>query len=59
MQGDYEQGYLIGIQRYCNPNFAYQIGLTGQYYEGVSVTQAEAQKFRMEWKRSWDERDKY
>ncbi|ANW23887.1 hypothetical protein BA953_06415 [Vibrio coralliilyticus] len=54
-QGDYDQGYLSGIKEYCNPNVAYQIGLTGQYYEGVCEGTADAQKFRMEWKRGWDE----
>ncbi|MDN3610898.1 DUF2799 domain-containing protein [Vibrio ostreicida] len=54
-QSEYDQGYLSGISEYCNPDVAYQIGLTGQYYEGVCEGTSEAQKFRMEWKRGWDE----
>lgn len=53
-QSDYDQGYLEGVGEYCNPNFAYQIGLSGQYYEGVCEGTENAQKFRMEWKRGWD-----
>ncbi|KJY83712.1 lipoprotein [Vibrio galatheae] len=52
---DYEQGYLEGVDEYCNPDFAYQIGLSGQYYEGVCEGTETAQKFRMEWQRGWNE----
>ncbi|EDP58527.1 hypothetical protein AND4_19177 [Vibrio sp. AND4] len=54
-QGDYDQGYLDGVTEYCNPDFAYQIGLSGQYYEGVCEGTSQAQKFRMEWQRGWNE----
>ncbi|MGR5196442.1 DUF2799 domain-containing protein [Vibrio sp. WZ-1] len=54
-QGDYDQGYLEGVTEYCNPNFAYQMGLSGQYYEGVCEGTPQAQKFRMEWQRGWNE----
>ncbi|UUM30123.1 DUF2799 domain-containing protein [Vibrio japonicus] len=54
-QAEYEQGYLEGVTEYCNPNFAYQIGLSGQYYEGVCEGTAQAQKFRMEWQRGWND----
>ena len=52
---DYDQGYLVGVEEYCNPNFAYQIGLSGQYYEGVCEGTEDAQRFRMEWQRGWSE----
>ncbi|PJC86195.1 hypothetical protein CSW98_11545 [Vibrio sp. HA2012] len=52
---EYDQGYIRGIQEYCNPDVAYQIGLSGQYYEGVCEGTEFAQKFRMEWKRGWNE----
>lgn len=52
---DYERGYLDGVQEYCNPNFAYQMGLSGQYYEGVCEGTEQAHKFRMEWQRGWRE----
>lgn len=52
---DYDQGYLEGIAEYCNPDFAYQIGLSGQPYEGVCEGTEQAQKFRMEWQRGWNE----
>ncbi len=55
IQGDYDQGYLDGLSEYCNPDFAYQIGLSGQYYEGVCEGTKQAQKFRMEWQRGWNE----
>ena len=54
-QGEYDQGYLKGVDEYCNPDFAYQIGLSGQYYEGVCEGTENAQKFRMEWQRGWKE----
>lgn len=54
-QSDYDQGYLEGIGEYCNPDFAYQMGLSGQYYQGVCEGTDEAQKFRMEWQRGWSE----
>ncbi len=54
-QGQYDQGYLQGVEEYCNPDFAYQIGLSGHYYEGVCEGTEQAQKFRMEWQRGWNE----
>ncbi|NVD05777.1 DUF2799 domain-containing protein [Vibrio sp. JPW-9-11-11] len=54
-QSDYDQGYFDGVGEYCNPDFAYQMGLSGQYYEGVCEGTDEAQKFRMEWQRGWNE----
>ncbi|EGU43547.1 hypothetical protein VII00023_03883 [Vibrio ichthyoenteri ATCC 700023] len=54
-QADYDQGYLSGVEEYCNPDFAYQIGLSGQYYEGVCEGSEDAQQFRMEWQRGWSE----
>ncbi|GAM67885.1 hypothetical protein JCM19241_6024 [Vibrio ishigakensis] len=55
--GAYEQGYTRGVAEYCNPNFAYQMGLSGQYYEGACEGREDAQKFRMEWQRGWNERE--
>ena len=52
---DYEQGYMVGLEEFCNPNHAYQIGLTGQHYDGVCEGTEGAQKFRMEWQRGWNE----
>lgn len=52
---DYDQGYLAGVKEYCNPAFAYQIGLSGSFYEGVCEGMPEAQKFRMEWQRGWNQ----
>lgn len=54
-QADYEQGYVEGVGEYCNPNFAYQMGLSGFYYEGVCEGTEDAQLFRMEWQRGWNE----
>jgi len=54
-QADYDQGYLAGLDSYCNPDHAYQIGLSGTYYEGVCEGRDNAQKFRMEWQRGWDQ----
>jgi hypothetical protein len=49
----YEEGYLTGISEYCNPNHAYQIGLSGQSYNGVCDSEEDSQRFRMEWQRGW------
>lgn len=54
-QSDYDQGYLEGVTEYCNPDFAYQIGVSGQYYQGVCEGTDQAQKFRMEWQRGWNQ----
>lgn len=54
-QADYEQGYLQGVTEYCNADFAYQMGLSGTYYEGVCEGTEDAQRFRMEWQRGWNE----
>ncbi|WPC73593.1 DUF2799 domain-containing protein [Vibrio porteresiae] len=52
-QSDYDRGYSQGVAVYCNPNAAYQIGLSGQMYEGVCDHMKNGQKFRMEWQRGW------
>ncbi|PWI35315.1 hypothetical protein DI392_03375 [Vibrio albus] len=52
---EYDQGYMRGVAEYCDPDVAYQIGLSGQYYEGVCEGTEHAQKFRMEWQRGWNE----
>ncbi len=52
---DYAKGYLDGVIEYCNPNVAYQIGFSGQYYQGVCDGTKQAQKFRMEWQRGWND----
>ncbi len=57
-ESEYEHGYSEGIAEYCNPNFAYQIGLNGQFYEGVCEGMEHAQRFRMEWQRGWNEYNK-
>lgn len=54
-QASYTEGYHLGVTEYCNPNHAYQIGLSGQMYEGVCSGTKDAQRFRMEWQRGWDE----
>lgn len=48
---DYEQGYLKGLVEYCDPNFAYQIGLSGQEYHGVCEGMPNSQQFRLEFER--------
>ncbi|MGF1754505.1 DUF2799 domain-containing protein [Vibrio makurazakiensis] len=53
-QASYDTGYQQGVEEYCDPNHAYQIGLSGQYYEGVCAGFEDAQIFRMEWQRGWD-----
>lgn len=53
-RAEYDEGYVKGITEYCNPNFAYQIGLSGQPYYGVCEGTETAQKFRMEWQRGWN-----
>lgn len=50
---EYEQGYSEGLEKYCNPNFAYQMGMSGNYYTGICDGTKDAQKFRMEWERGW------
>lgn len=51
----YEQGYQAGIEAYCNPDLAYQIGLSGQDYLGVCNGLPEGKKFRLQWQRGWND----
>ncbi|USD41689.1 DUF2799 domain-containing protein [Vibrio sp. SCSIO 43135] len=55
VMAEYDEGYLEGVAEYCNPNHAYMIGLSGQPYEGVCEGMEDAQQFRMEWQRGWNE----
>lgn len=52
-QSAYDDGYEQGIEDYCNPDHAYQIGLSGSDYQGVCESTPEGQKFRLEWQRGW------
>lgn len=52
-QGAYDDGYMQGIQEYCNPDHAYQIGLSGSDYQGMCENTPDGQKFRLEWQRGW------
>lgn len=51
----YEQGYQAGIEEYCNPDLAYQIGLSGQDYLGVCNGMPQGKKFRLQWQRGWND----
>ncbi|OOE60461.1 hypothetical protein BZG13_01385 [Salinivibrio sp. ML323] len=52
---DYEQGYLQGIDAYCDPTHAYQLGLDGNPYMGVCESRPGSQRFRMEWQRGYND----
>ncbi|ODQ01373.1 MULTISPECIES: DUF2799 domain-containing protein [unclassified Salinivibrio] len=52
---DYEQGYIHGIDAYCNPAHAYQLGLDGNPYMGVCESRPGSQRFRMEWQRGYND----
>ncbi|MDW6003137.1 DUF2799 domain-containing protein [Vibrio mangrovi] len=52
---NYDEGYSEGVKKYCNPDFAYQIGLSGQYYDGVCDGTPDGNQFRMEWRRGWEQ----
>lgn len=54
-QSDYDKGYSEGIKTFCNPDFAYQIGLSGQYYDGVCDGTPSGNRFRLEWRRGWQQ----
>lgn len=49
----YEDGYQTGIDRYCDVNNAYDIGLSGMTYHGVCGNQENGLKFLMDWKRGF------
>lgn len=53
-QSEYDDGYNEGVRDYCHPNFAYQIGISGQQYQGVCGGMKQGQKFRLEWQRGYD-----
>lgn len=53
VHSEYDAGYQRGIIEFCDADFAYQIGLSGQYYTGACEGLPEAQRFRMEWQRGW------
>lgn len=52
--GNYEAGYHVGIEKYCDVNNAYEIGLSGMQYLGVCAYRADGLRFRMEWQRGYD-----
>lgn len=52
--GNYERGYHQGIERYCDIDNAYDIGLSGMQYLGVCAYTADGLRFRMEWQRGYD-----
>ncbi|MFC3022754.1 DUF2799 domain-containing protein [Vibrio zhugei] len=52
-ESSYEAGYADGLEQYCNPDRAYQIGLNGQGYQGTCDHTKSGQKFRLEWQRGW------
>ncbi|SIO02149.1 DUF2799 domain-containing protein [Salinivibrio sp. ES.052] len=52
---DYEQGYIHGIDAYCDPKHAYQLGLDGNPYMGVCESRPGSQRFRMEWQRGYND----
>lgn len=52
-QTAYDEGYEQGVKDYCNPDHAYQIGLSGNDYQGICENMEDGQKFRMEWQRGW------
>lgn len=43
--GDYEQGYQKGLEQYCNPDVAYQIGLSGNIMKGFVKVQSRRSVF--------------
>jgi hypothetical protein len=47
--------YDDGVTQYCNPDFAYQIGLSGQFYDGVCAGTPVGNQFCMEWQRGWEQ----
>ena len=49
----YDAGYQQGIERYCNVNNAYSLGLTGIQYSGVCANQPDGLQFQMEWRRGY------
>jgi hypothetical protein len=54
-QSNYDEGYTDGLNAFCNPNIAYQVGLSGQYYDGICDGTSNGNRFRMEWQRGWDQ----
>ncbi len=54
-QAEYENGYHRGITEFCDADYAFQIGLSGQNYNGSCEGLPESQRFRMEWQRGWNE----
>ncbi len=52
---EYEVGYQEGVDRYCNPDNAYDIGLSGMQYKGICGNQTDGLKFKMEWTRGYND----
>ncbi len=51
----YETGYKIGIDRFCNLDNAYDIGLSGMNYNGVCANQPDGLQFSMDWQRGFSD----
>lgn len=53
--GDYEAGYNLGVDRYCDVANAYDIGLSGMQYLGVCSYLPDGLRFQMEWQRGFQD----
>ncbi|MDD1782996.1 DUF2799 domain-containing protein [Enterovibrio sp. ZSDZ35] len=52
---EYEQGYNEGVDRYCDVNNAYEIGLSGMQYLGVCANMENGVRFELEWQRGFED----
>ncbi|WP_028024628.1 DUF2799 domain-containing protein [Enterovibrio calviensis] len=53
--GDYEAGYNEGVDRYCNVDNAYDIGLSGMQYLGVCSSKEDGVRFQLQWQRGFED----
>ncbi|MEZ8148630.1 DUF2799 domain-containing protein [Enterovibrio norvegicus] len=53
--GNYESGYMSGVDKYCDVNNAYDIGLSGFRYLGVCANAPDGLRFQMEYQRGFED----
>ncbi|MGF1705585.1 DUF2799 domain-containing protein [Enterovibrio baiacu] len=52
---NYESGYASGVDKYCDVNNAYDIGLSGFQYLGVCANTPDGLRFQMEYQRGFED----
>ncbi|MCF7354368.1 DUF2799 domain-containing protein [Vibrio sp. CK2-1] len=53
-EDSYQKGYLDGKKVYCDPDQAFNKGISGEKYTGQCDDSPQDVRIRVEWQRGWD-----